>query len=281
MATDNELDPKPGEDEAVIIPGDEPEPEQETETPELESEDAPEGEIQTEETVEEPEKPAEPEKPVEKKKISWELRRINEETNKRREVEKRAADLEAELARFRAGEKKPAAETDEPEAVDIEQIRKQTRDQIRQEEALNLATEKFNEACNQTFEKGKTLFGADFEHAADTMSKALGDEMQKRPEFLQVIVGELENGPQVYFELSKNLEEAERILKLPTAKMILEIGRMNDKVAKPAVKPISKAPAPVSPVGGTPKNTARLDDDDMPMDQFADLLLRKLAGAKQ
>jgi hypothetical protein len=59
--------------------------------------------------------------------------------------------------------------------------------------------------------------------------------------------------------------------------MILEIGRMNDKVAKPVVKPISKAPAPVSPVGGAPKNTARLDDEDVPMDQFATMLLTKLA----
>jgi hypothetical protein len=276
MATDNELDPKPGDEEAVIIPGDEkPEPEQE-ETAESETTEEPEGEIQTEETAEEPEKPAEPEKPVEKKKISWELRRINEETNKRREVEKRAAELEAELTRLRAGKPAPVV-SEEPGAIDIEQIRTQTRDQIRQEEALNLATERFNEACNQTFEKGKSLYGADFEHAADTMSKALGDEMQRRPEFLQVIVNELENGPQVYYQLSQNLEEAERILNLPTAKMILEIGRMSDKVAKPAVKPISKAPAPVSPVGGTPKNTARLDDDDVPMDQFATLLLTRLA----
>jgi hypothetical protein len=105
----------------------------------------------------------------------------------------------------------------------------------------------------------------------------LATKCGKRPEFLQVIVNELENGPQVYYQLSQNLEEAERILKLPTAKMILEIGRMSDKVAKPAVKPISKAPAPVSPVGGTPKNTARLEDEDVPMDQFATMLLTQLA----
>lgn len=272
MANELDLTQEVPEGETVVNPGDEnPAPEQEVETAD------PETVVEAEAEPEpEPEKPIEPEKPVEKKKISWELRRINEETNKRREAEKREAAAVAELARLRAGEK-PAPATEEPAPVDIEQLRAQTRDQIRQEEALNLANERFNAACNETFEKGKTLFGQDFEHAADTMSKALGDEMQRRPEFLQVIVNELDNGPQVYYDLSKNLEEAERILKLPTAKMILEIGRMNDKVAKPVVKPISKAPAPVSPVGGTPKSSHRLEDEDVPMDQFADMLLKNLA----
>lgn len=275
MATDNELAPKPGDEETVTNPGDEtPAPERETETAEIETENdaAPKAEAE-EAGSEEPEKP-EPEKPVEKKKISWELRRINEETNKRREAERRAAELDAEIKRLR-GADKPAT-TEEPAVLDTEQIRARARDEIRQEEAVRLATERFNEACNKTFEQGVAAYGQDFENAASTLTQALGDEIQKRPEFLQVIT-DLENGHQVYYELSRNPEEAERLLKMPSHKMILELGRMSDKVAKPAVKPISKAPAPVSPVGGTPKNTARLDDDDVPMDQFATLLLTRLA----
>lgn len=267
----NELDltQEVPEGETVINPGDEnPAPEQEVET----SEESPEPE---QEEAPEPEKP-EPEKPVEKKKISWELRRINEETNKRREAEKRAVEAEAELQRLRSGAKPAPVATDEAAPVDADQIRARARDEIRQEEAIRLATERFNEACNKTFEQGVAAYGADFENAASTMTQALGDEIQKRPEFLQVIT-DLENGHQVYYELSRNPEEAERLLKMPAHKMILELGRMSDKVAKPAVKPISKAPAPVSPVGGTPKNTARLEDDDVPMDQFATLLLTRLA----
>ena len=273
MILPDELAPTQGEPEGETVTntGDEsPAPEQEVEA----SEDQP-VELETEETSE-PEKP-EPEKPVEKKKISWELRRINEETNKRREAERRAAELDAEIKRLRGGSDKPAATTEDPAPVDAEQIRARARDEIRQEEAVRLATERFNEACNKTFEQGVAAYGQDFETAANTLSQALGDDMQKRPEFLQVIT-DLENGHQVYYELSRNPVEAERLLKMPSHKMILELGRMSEKAGKPAPKPISKAPAPVTPVGGQPKPRQELSDD-MPMDEFADKLLRKLAGA--
>lgn len=272
MILPDELDATQGapEGETVTNPGDEtPAPEQEVEASEEQL-----AEPDTEETPE-PEKP-EPEKPVEKKKISWELRRINEETNKRREAERRAAELDAEIKRLR-GVDKPAATTEEAAPVDAEQIRARARDEIRQEEAVRLATERFNEACNKTFEQGVAAYGQDFETAANTLSQALGDDMQKRPEFLQVIT-DLENGHQVYYELSRNPEEAERLLKMPSHKMILELGRMSEKAGKPTPKPISKAPAPVTPVGGQPKPRQELSDD-MPMDEFADKLLRKLASA--
>jgi hypothetical protein len=275
---ENELDLTREEPEGVtaVIPGDKaPAPEQE-ETAEPEATEEPEGEAETEETAEEPEK-SEPEKPVEKKKTSWEIRRITELSSQRRDAEKRAADAEAELQRLRAAAKPaPAVATEEAAPVDADQIRARARDEIRQEEAIRIATERFNEACQKTFDQGVAAYGRDFEDAAETMRQTLSDEMNQRPEFLQVIT-DLENGHQVYYELSRNPEEAERLLKMPSHKMILELGRMSDKVAKPVVKPISKAPAPVSPVGGTPKNTARLDDDDVPMDQFATLLLTRLA----
>jgi hypothetical protein len=93
MATDNELDPKPGDEEALIIPGDEkPEPEQEEETPETETEEEPEGEAETDETVAE-----EPEKACRTGKARREEENLVgaspdqlKLTNKRREAEKRA-----------------------------------------------------------------------------------------------------------------------------------------------------------------------------------------------
>ena len=272
---ENELDLTQEVPEGVTaaIPGDNaPAPEQETTEPEALDEEAEDLNAEPE-----PDQPVDQEKPTEKKKTSWEIRRITELSSQRREAEKRAAEAEAELQRLRAAAAKPASDTpEEPAALDTEQIRARARDEIRQEEAVRLATERFNEACNKTFEQGVAAYGQDFENAAQTLSQALGDDMQKRPEFLQVIT-DLENGHQVYYELSRNPEEAERLLKMPSHKMILELGRMSDKAAKPVAKPISKAPAPVSPVGGTPKNTARLDDDDVPMDQFATLLLTRLA----
>lgn len=269
----DELEPTQGEPEGetVVNPGDESAPEQENELAE-----PPETETESDASVEDPEKPETTEdKPVEKKK-SWELRRISEEVGKRREAEKRAAALDAELKRLRENATKPAAQaTEEPAQLDIETIRTQERDRIRLEEAGRLETERFNAACNQVYEKGVAAFGADFDNATATLSQALGDEMQRRPEFLQAIT-ELDNGHQVYYDLSRNPEEAERLLRMSPVKMALEIAKMSANVTKPAPKPISKAPAPVTPVGGTAKPSVRLEDD-LPMDQWADKYLRDMA----
>jgi hypothetical protein len=268
----NELDPTQGEPEGetVVIPGNEPEPEQEIETEAVAEQDAEgdEPEVAPEPTEEKP-------KPVEKPKLSWELRRINEETNKRREVERRLAEAEAKLAAQKPA--KPAEEA-EPGTVDVEQIRAQTRDQIRLEETARLQQERFNAACNATFANGKTDYGTEFDHAVETMSNALGDKIASRPEFLETVT-DMENGHQVYFEMSRDPEEAERILSLPTSKMILELAKMSIKVAKPtAPKPISKAPAPVVPVGGNAAKSNRLDDESAPMDAWAQTYLKSIAG---
>ena len=49
--------------------------------------------------------------------------------------------------------------------------------------------------------------------------------------------------------LAKNPDEAERIASLPVGKQAREIVRLEEKLAKPPVKP-SNAPEPIKPVGG-------------------------------
>jgi len=63
--------------------------------------------------------------------------------------------------------------------------------------------------------------------------------------------------------------------------LAIEIAKMGDKKAAPPapeVKPISKAPAPVKPVGGAPQASDRLDDPNAPMDQWAKTYLKQVAG---
>lgn len=208
-------------------------------------------------------------KPQQKKPLSWEMKRIHEETNKRREAEKRAADAEAELTRLRGGNtpSDPPADGTPPS---IEEIRRQERENIRREESVNNETARRNAACNSTFEKGVAEI-PDFDDARVSLVSAFGHEINARPEFLDTIT-ELDNGHQVFAELGRNPEEAERILSLSPVKMALEIARMGDKLAKPATpapKPISKVPAPVTPVGGAAKPTPSLDDPDIDQDTFS------------
>lgn len=269
------------EGEDVVNPGEDiiAEPEQHEETAEQVEGAAEEPEAETSAEVEphpEAEKPQNPEKP-EKKKLPWELKRINEETNKRRDAERRLAEVEAELAKVR-GNADPEA-TREEGKPDLEAIRREERERIRHEEQQKIETDRFNEACNRTFEKGVEKI-PDFVEARDTLINALGDEIQRRPEFLQAIT-ELDNGHEVFYELGKNPEEAERILGLSPIKMAMELTKMGDKISKPAPKPISKAPAPVAPVKGAAGATGRLDDESAPMDQWADNYLKRLASKRR
>lgn len=270
------------EGEEVVNPGEDiiAEPEQQEETLEQpEGEEGQEGAEDGDDTDSQPKAELEPEHPKkpEKKKLPWELKRINEETNKRREVERQLAEANAELAKLRGT---PESDTPREEGKpDLEAIRREERERIRREEQQRAEAESFNQACNRTFEKGVETI-PDFVGARDTLVNALGDEIQRRPEFLQAIT-ELDNGHQVFYELGKNPEEAERILGLSPIKMAMELAKMSDKVAKPAPKPISKAPAPVTPVKGATGATGRLDDEAAPMDQWADAYLKGLAAKRR
>lgn len=255
----NELDPAQGEPEgnAVIVPGEDPAPEQETEVENTEAEAGDPAEPEAEDP------PAEPEKP----KVSWETRRRIEETNKRRQAEKEAADLRAEIERLKGGGK-PAEET-----TDINEIRAQERERIRREMQEQGKVEQFNAACNRTFEEGSKEF-PDFVDARNTLVETLGDELRAKPAFLEAIT-ELPNGHKVFYELGKNPDEAERILRLSPIKMAMEIKSLSDKAAKPATpKPVSKVPPPVKPSAGAAEVGTRLDDDSTPMDQWAKTYLK-------
>jgi len=104
----------------------------------------------------------------------------------------------------------------------------------------------FNEACNNTYTKGKDTF-QDFDDAVKG-HQMLGD-LANRREYLEAI-NELPNGPQLYHHLGKHLDEAAHVLSLPPVKMALELTKLSQQLSKPA--PVSKASAPIKPaVGGT------------------------------
>lgn len=266
----NELTATQGqpEGEAAAIPGNEAAPElnndeQHHDAGQGEGTEGGEGEGQGEEATAgaEEQRPETP-KPQPKKPLSWEMKRIHEETNKRRQAEDRARDLEAELTRVRGG----TAPTDPPAdgaPPSIDEIRRQEREAIRREETVNAEVARRNKACNAVFDKGIADI-PDFTDAQDSLITAFGHEINTKPEFLDAIT-ELDNGHQVFAELGRNPAEAERILGLSPVKMALEIARLGDKLAKPATpapKPISRVPAPVTPVGGQPQTTAALEDPD-------------------
>ena len=77
-----------------------------------------------------------------------------------------------------------------------------------------------------------------------------------------------EDGPDIAYYLGNHVEEAQRIYRLPPLLAVAEIGRIGAKLASapPPTKPVTRTPAPITPVGSgsSPQQTDDpLDTDDI------------------
>jgi hypothetical protein len=173
------------------------------------------------------------EQPSQKPKHEWVQRRINQLANERKE-----ALLRAEAAEARLRESMPSQQ---PES------RPMTQDEIRAEAKRLIEQERFDESCNKVFDAGKGEFGGDWDSSLRTFQMLGGAS----PDFLQAITS-MDHGHKVLHALGQDPETAERVLSLPPLRMALELARLEAKVSAsaPTPKPVSKAPAPITPVGG-------------------------------
>ncbi len=78
-----------------------------------------------------------------------------------------------------------------------------------------------------------------------------------------VAIMDTDNGADVAHYLGKNIAEAKRIMALPPNRQVLEIGRISARLemTPPAPKTPSKAPAPISTVGGKSGGGSDLPQD--------------------
>lgn len=132
--------------------------------------------------------------------------------------------------------------------------------------------DRFNKACDSVAAAGKKEF-TDWDDAVTNLKMvgALGDNVPL--EFLQTAI-ELKNPQKILHHLSKNLEEAGKLVKMPATKMAVEMARieaqLNAAPPPPPPVPVSQAPAPVIPVGGATKAAGplSLDDPNLTTEQF-------------
>lgn len=190
-----------------------------------------------------------------------------EEYNKRVLAERRIGDLETEVAQLKA------AQTPAPKVVVEEEPKPdQFPDYIAYSKALSKweakqAVETYKQ--DQAEAEQKRLIAAQQELMRARVQQAMKDI----PDFVEVITAaqdieipgyiqgameESELGPQLGYYLAKNEDEAKRILALPPAKSLLELGKIELKLAKapepePTKKPpeTTRAPAPISAVSTT------------------------------
>jgi hypothetical protein len=145
-------------------------------------------------------------------------------------------------------------------------------DRARRELGEKQVADEFNRQCNSLFQKGQQEYGTEMDDAVSAL-KAVG--WGDRPDALAIMT-QIPDAHRVYRELARNLDNAARILNLPYGAMAWELARLapagpgNGRDAgNGATVPVSRAPEPHRPVGGTSRAAERpLDDNRVTMAEF-------------
>lgn len=203
------------------------------------------------------EQPQETEQATEQKekKVPWFQQRISEVTREKYEAKRQAEQaaqeaqqLREQIARLQAGE-----QIEQPQ-VDVDTLAQQKAAQL-------LAEQSFTQACNKVYEQGKSEF-QNFDQALSNLHMVGINRA-----FLELTAAS-DAGHKLIHHLGSDLDEASRIASLPPLQMARELTKLELELSKPAAKPVSKAPAPISPVAGAGKPTK--DPTEMTDAEFAE-----------
>lgn len=189
------------------------------------------------------------------KREPWFQKRIGELTREKYEAKRQAdtvaqeaAQLREQLARIQQGDYAEA----EPE--DVHTL-------ARQEAQRMVAEQSFNDTCNKVYAAGKAEF-PDFDNAVANLQM-----VGVNRDFLELATSS-DAGAKLIHHLGTDLDEAARIAALPPVQMARELTRLEFKLAQPvAAKPVSKAPAPITPIGSGGVTDPGLRDD-LPIDEW-------------
>jgi len=223
---------------------------------------------------------------ADKTKNTWVQRRIDaltaEKHQERREKEALKAQTEtllAELAEMRKAGVQPQQQTNTapqdpnatnpaPQPVKPAQVEKTISEAEIEARALAKADEiarirAFNKACNDTYSAGKEEFD-DFDRTINTFN--IFSDNKGVPTSILDIITEMPKGHAVLYNLGKDPDLIEKIVRMPPAKQALELARLEANVNKPASRAVSSAPAPVKPIDGSGR--AEPDPEKMSMEDY-------------
>lgn len=197
---------------------------------------------------------AEPQKPESIKETpEWAQRRINELTRQKYERQAEANFYKKEAERLAQAQRTEEG-TKQIDPADLEPLIESKAKEIAAQQA-------FNARCNTVYEKGAQAF-PDFDRALSNLKMVGG----LTKESLESII-ESDMPERVIHHLGSNLDEAARILELSPVAQARAIAKLEVKLSTPAPKPVSKAPAPIEPVGGRQVTDTGLSDD-LPIDEW-------------
>ncbi len=198
--------------------------------------------------TETPAAPATPDAPAAPKEKPWFVQRLERQKAELETARARLAELERGAHR-----QTPSAETGTPQTVNPADV-----DRLANERAEKIASDRaFNEDCNSIAAAGKSAH-PDFMEAIGTLNMVAGIT----PALIEA-VKEAGDPASLLYQLGKNPDEAARILALSPARMGAALAKLAAKAPTPP--PVSRAPAPITPVAGAAKvdaDPSSLSDDE-------------------
>lgn len=199
-------------------------------------------------------------------KKDWKDRQIAKLREREREKDEALAEA---TRRAEAAEALLAA----PEGERTTALTDAERETIRKEEAAKLETGAYYKRINTGLENmdaaGKKEFATTWDARIEQAKEIFSDQMMARPDFLEAVT-DLPNSAAVYHELAGDPDKMEAVLKMPAHKMGMELARLSDKLAKPAVR-VSRVPKPITPIdrGGVDRDLESLiNDPNASMDEI-------------
>jgi hypothetical protein len=217
-----------------------------------------------------------------KPKPTFYEKRFGELTRQKRDAERRAEDLQARLDAIERGETTTTPAEGETQPKPRQQPTQQQPETDVERAAERLVEHReFAKRVNNVIAAGEAEFDkAEFTQKSNLIYDIGGDAL---PGFMSIITDPemVTDGHKVIAALADDPDEAERILSLNPVKMALALTKLSEKLAKPAPKQHSKVPAPVEPVNGAARATTRLDDPNIPMDDFAKTFLKDAASRRR
>jgi len=194
----------------------------------------------------------------EQKRTPWFQTRIDELTRARYAEQRRAEEATQRLAQYEQ-QVAQIQQGQQPDQAQQPHQQPDIRTLAQQEAARMVAEQNFAQQCNQAYTAGKAAF-PDFDQAIGNLQM-----VGVTRDFLELATSS-EAGPKLLHHLGTDLDEAARIASLPPVQMARELTRLEFKLSQPAApKPVSKAPAPITPLGSsatTDADPSRMSDTE-------------------
>lgn len=173
------------------------------------------------------------------KRTPWFEKRIAELTREKYEARRAAEEAKQEAERIRQALANPQQGQQEykQQPADVNTLAEQRARQM-------LAEQQLNQSIDKVWQAGKSEF-PNFDQAVSNLQLVGASR-----EFVELAVS-FDAGHKLIAHLGSDLDEAARILSLPPVHMARELTKLEMKLSQPQPKPVSKAPAPISPLGSS------------------------------